>query len=69
MSTSNDSKQKERLDSSADMEQDHLDEKTSDAEPDFIFDVKKQYYPLFYLTEIPAGVRLLPGQKYPHCKC
>ena len=65
MSTNKASKHKEEIGPSADMAQEDLDEETSGEELDFIFDETKQYYPLFYLTEIPAGVRLSLRSKIP----
>ena len=63
MSANRASKQEEEIGPNADMAQEDLDEETSGEEPDFVFDEKKQYYPLFYLTEIPADVRLAPRSK------
>ena len=65
MSANEASKQKEEIGPIADMAQEDLDEEASGEEPDFIFDEKKQYYPLFYLTEIPGDVRLSLRSKVP----
>ena len=65
MSTNKESKQKEEVEPSADMSQDELEEEASGEKPDFVFDEKKQYYPLFYLTETPGGVRLSLRSKVP----
>ncbi len=58
MFISNESRQKEEIDPSADIAQDEQDEETSHEQPGFVFDEKEKYYPVFYLTDIPAGVRL-----------
>lgn len=68
MSTNNVSKQQEEIDPSAEIAQDNLDEEASDEDPGFAFDEKENCYPLFYLTEIPAGVRLSLRSKVPHCR-
>ena len=65
MSMSNESRQKEEIDSSADTAQDDLDEETSGEEPGFAFDEKKKHYPMFFLTKVPAGVRLFLRSKAP----
>ena len=54
----NDAQQKEEIDLSADMVQDDVNEEASGEEADFVFDEKKTHYPMFFLTKIPAGVRL-----------
>lgn len=56
----NESQQKEEIDPSADLAQDDLDEET-----DFVFDEKQTHYPMFFLTNIPAGVRLFLGSQVP----
>jgi len=59
MSISNESQQKEGIDPGADIAQDDQDEETSDEQPGFVFDENERHYPIFYLTDIPAGVRLV----------
>ena len=65
MSISNESQQTEEIDPSADMAQDDLDEEIRSEEPDFVFDEKKTHYPMFFLTKIPAGVRLFLRSQVP----
>lgn len=63
MSISNESQQIEELDPIGNVAQDDQDEETSDEQPGFVFDEKQKHYPLFYLTDIPAGVRLFLRSK------
>ena len=65
MSMSNESQQEKEIDPSADMAQDDPNEEASGEEPDFVFDEKKTHYPMFFLTKIPAGVRLFLRSKVP----
>jgi hypothetical protein len=58
MSISNESQQKEEIDNSVDIAQDDQDGEISDEHPGFVFDEKETHHPVFYLTDIPAGVRL-----------
>lgn len=56
--SSNEQQQKEEMDPSADMAQDDQDEETSDEQPGFVFDETEKHCPVFFLTDIPTGVRL-----------
>ena len=71
MSISIASEKKEDIGPSADMAEETSDrqtekigpnadvaEETSDKQPRFVFDETKKHTPVFYLTEIPDGVRL-----------
>ena len=76
MSISNESQQTEDIVLGADMAEETRDQQTekigpnadmaqetSDEDPGFVFDETKRHYPVFYLADIPDGVRLFLRSK------
>lgn len=68
MSTNNESQQNKGITfKSEDPNQDKSSDKHDVDQPDFVFDEKALYHPVFFLTEVPDEVRLSQRVHYLHC--